>query len=161
MKLEGSCHCGAVRYSVETHHPQPSTRCYCSICRKAGGGGGYGINLGAESKTLAVDGQDNVRVYRAKRIVDGVESLSSHERHFCSLCGCHLWAFNSTWPDHLHPVASSVDSPLPSPVSHRHMMVGSKASWVEVEGAEGEPQFDGYPDRSLAKWHEEHKVVVD
>ena len=34
MKLEGSCHCGAVRFSVESHEPVPFMRCYCSICRK-------------------------------------------------------------------------------------------------------------------------------
>jgi hypothetical protein len=29
-------------------------RCYCSICRKTGGAGGYAINLAAHSKTLQV-----------------------------------------------------------------------------------------------------------
>ena len=45
MKLEGSCHCGAVRFSVETHAPYPFMRCYCSICRKTAGSGGFAINL--------------------------------------------------------------------------------------------------------------------
>ena len=34
MKLNGSCHCGAVKFSVESHTPYPYMRCYCSICRK-------------------------------------------------------------------------------------------------------------------------------
>ncbi|WP_284666611.1 hypothetical protein [Myxococcus sp. SDU36] len=34
MKLEGCCHCRGVRFSVETHHPSPFMRCYCSVCRK-------------------------------------------------------------------------------------------------------------------------------
>ena len=41
MKLEGSCHCGAVRFTMESPAPYPYIRCYCSICRKTGGGGGY------------------------------------------------------------------------------------------------------------------------
>ena len=41
--LEGSCHCGAVRFSVKSHTPQPYMHCYCSICRKTAGGGGYAI----------------------------------------------------------------------------------------------------------------------
>ena len=49
MQLEGSCHCQAVRFSVESHEPYPFMRCYCSICRKTAGGGGYAINLGATS----------------------------------------------------------------------------------------------------------------
>ena len=44
MQLEGSCHCAAVRFSVESHQPVPYLRCYCSICRKTAGTGGFAIN---------------------------------------------------------------------------------------------------------------------
>jgi hypothetical protein len=39
MLLEGSCHCGAVHFSVESEHPYPFNLCYCSICRKTAGAG--------------------------------------------------------------------------------------------------------------------------
>ena len=42
VTLEGSCHCGAVHFTVRSHTPQPYMHCYCSICRKTAGGGGYG-----------------------------------------------------------------------------------------------------------------------
>ena len=45
VRLEGSCRCGAVRFAVASHTPQPYQLCYCSICRKTAGGGGYAINL--------------------------------------------------------------------------------------------------------------------
>lgn len=160
MQLEASCHCGSVRYSVESSHPQPFMRCYCSICRKAGGGGGYGINLAADARSLEVEGQEHIRVYRAMKEVDGERVHSGHERHFCALCGTHLWAFNSAWPQLLHPVASCVDSELPTPVGHVHIMLASKAPWVEVEGVDSDPRFDEYPDISLAQWHEKHGVVA-
>jgi hypothetical protein len=32
MLLEGSCHCGAVRFRVESQESYPFMRCYCSIC---------------------------------------------------------------------------------------------------------------------------------
>jgi hypothetical protein len=35
-----------------------------------------------------------------------------------------------------------------------HCFVGSKASWVEVEGRPHDPRFEHYPDMSLAQWHE-------
>ena len=35
MRLEGSCHCGAVRVSVP-RKPRRLTRCNCSICRRYG-----------------------------------------------------------------------------------------------------------------------------
>ena len=57
MLLEGSCHCGAIRFRVRSVHPYPFNLCYCSICRKTGGGGGYAINLGAEYESLEVEGK--------------------------------------------------------------------------------------------------------
>lgn len=51
MLLKGSCHCGAVRFSVNSLHPYPYMRCYCSICRKTAGGGGYAINLAGDNTT--------------------------------------------------------------------------------------------------------------
>jgi hypothetical protein len=66
MHLEGSCHCGSVRFSVDADAPVPFMRCYCSICRKTAGGGGYAINLGAQTHTMKVKGQRHLGIYRAK-----------------------------------------------------------------------------------------------
>ncbi len=67
MQLEGSCHCGAVRFRVASKHPYPFNRCYCSICRKTAGGGGYAINLGGDYETFEVlAGADNVGIYQAE-----------------------------------------------------------------------------------------------
>jgi len=38
MRLEGSCRCGAIGFSVDSHMPYPYQRCYCSICRKSANG---------------------------------------------------------------------------------------------------------------------------
>ena len=85
MLLEGSCHCRAVRFSVHSAHPYPFNLCYCSICRKTAGGGGFAINLGGERDTLEVTGHEHVRVYHA-RMRDGNETepyQSPSDRHFC------------------------------------------------------------------------------
>ena len=63
MLLEGSCHCGAVHFSVESEHPYPFNLCYCSICRKTAGAGGFAINLGGGFGSLKVDGEEHIRVY--------------------------------------------------------------------------------------------------
>ena len=151
MKLEGSCHCKAVRFTVEAHSPYPFMRCYCSICRKTAGGGGYAINLGADRGTLQVDGEDALAIYCA-RLPDG--SLSTGERNFCRHCGSALWLWDPTWPELVHPQASAIDTPLPVPRQRVHMMLGSKAAWVEPEIRDGDDCFDDYPDMSLAQWHE-------
>jgi hypothetical protein len=151
MQLDGSCHCGSVRFTVESAQPVPFMRCYCSICRKTAGGGGYAINLGADFRTLKVTGKRHLRVYRAT-MDDG--SVSTGHRHFCARCGSALWLWDPTWPELVHPHASAIDTPLPVPPEHVHIMLGSKAPWVEVEEHRSDQRFDEYPDCSLAQWHE-------
>ena len=55
MRLKGSCSCGAVKFSLDSHTPYPYMRCYCSICRKTQGGGGYAINIMGETKSFKVE----------------------------------------------------------------------------------------------------------
>ncbi|RUY00641.1 GFA family protein, partial [Mesorhizobium sp. M7A.F.Ca.US.005.03.2.1] len=57
LLLKGSCRCNAVRFEVESHTPAPFMLCYCSICRKQQGGGGFAINLGADNETLNIRGK--------------------------------------------------------------------------------------------------------
>ena len=156
MRLEGSCHCGAVRFTVESRHPYPFNLCYCSICRKTAGGGGLAINLGADATTLRVEGEEHIRTYRARMIdpASGVETRSSGERRFCGECGSALWLWDPTWPELVHPHASAIDTDLPTPPEHTHLMLASKASWVEPCIREHDRTFDGYPEESIAAWHQ-------
>jgi hypothetical protein len=155
MHLEGSCHCGSVKFAVESDSPVPFMRCYCSICRKTAGAGGFTINLGASTSTMKVRGKRHLRIYRARIAgAKGAKShLSSARRYFCARCGSALWVWDPTWPEFVHPHASAIDTPLPTPPDHVHCLVGSKASWVEIEGGPNDPRFDQFPDMSLAQWH--------
>lgn len=155
MKLEGSCHCRAVRFTLHASSPYPFMRCYCSICRKTAGAGGYAINLGGEKATLKVKGRKDIAVYRALMpdTKSGKNKRSSARRHFCKQCGSPLWVWDPTWPDLVHPHASAIDTALPVPPEHTHMMLGSKASWVEVQTKRKDQRFDEYPLESLADWH--------
>ena len=157
MHLEGSCHCGSVKFSVESSSPVPFMRCYCSICRKTAGGGGYAINLGADANTLKVRGKRYLRKYQAVMREEGQpDRQSSGQRHFCGRCGSALWLWDPTWPELVHPHASAIDTPLPVPSDNAHILLGSKANWVAVEGQRGDPRFEAYPDFSLAEWHARH-----
>ena len=66
QELRGSCHCGTVRFQVLSHAPHPYQLCYCSICRKTAGGGGYAINLSANAASLQVEGREALGVYRRR-----------------------------------------------------------------------------------------------
>ncbi|RUR39177.1 GFA family protein [Vreelandella populi] len=150
MLLEGSCHCQAVTFSVESHHPYPFNLCYCSVCRKTAGGGGFAINLSGTSKTLSVKGDEQISIYRA--VIDGEQSTG--ERHFCKHCATALWVYDPDWPELVHPFASAIDTDLPIPPERTHMMLGSRADWVEVSVQPQDKCFDEYPDESLAEWHQ-------
>ena len=161
--LEGSCRCGAVRFRCDSHTPQPYQRCYCSICRKTAGGGGYAINLGADARTLQVEAGPGVkRVFRAEIMqADGACCLSSAERHFCARCATALWLFSPEWPDLLHPFASAIDSALPTPPASVHLMLRFKPFWVEPQVGVDDAVFDLYPEESIEEWHRRRGLWID
>ena len=161
MHLEGSCHCGAVEFSLTSAHPYPYQRCYCSICRKTQGGGGYAINLGGDAKSLKVKGKDSIAIYHAKMRDDkGHQThISSAKRHFCKRCGSGLWLFSPEWPELIHPFASAIDTSLPIPPEHTHLLLNSKAPWVEVAAGPNDQQFEEFPEESIADWHERLKLT--
>ncbi len=154
MKLEGSCHCGAVRFAVESRTPYPFMRCYCSICRKTAGGGGYAINIMGEAGTLAVQGEDNISVYRVALAKGGDDAaLSPARRHFCRVCGSALWVADPGWPELVHPFASAIDTPLPVPHERVHMMLDFAAPWAEAPETGRDTHFPEYPGESIEDWH--------
>lgn len=161
MLLHGSCHCGAVKFAVESPHPYPFNLCYCSICRKTAGAGGYAINLSANYQTLKVEGERHIRSYRARMAASsgGGAEESVAERKFCGNCGSPLWLWDPRWPDLMHPHASAIDTDLPTPPERTHLMLASKASWVKPCLENGDQTFDGYPDESIAEWHERLGLV--
>ena len=161
MLLEGSCHCGAVRFRVRSRHPYPFNLCYCSICRKTAGGGGYAINLGGDRATLDVEGGERIRIYRARiRAPNAAEPEESPaERHFCGTCASCLWLWDPRWPELVHPFASAIDSPLPRPPERTHLMLASKASWVEPAIGPHDRQFPEYPAEAISEWHERLGLV--
>jgi hypothetical protein len=135
MRLEGSCHCGRVRFRLHAEHPYPFNLCYCSICRKTAGGGS---------------------VYHAvmRDAAGAPAGESPAERHFCRHCASALWVWDPRWPDLVHPFASAIDTELPAPPERTHLMLASKAAWVPVLTEAQDQSFDAYPDESIADWHQ-------
>lgn len=157
MHLDGSCHCGAITFSLEAPSPVPFAHCYCSICRKTAGSGGYGINLGGDYTTLRVRGSKYLSVYQAIIREPGQRARRSPaRRHFCSKCGSPLWLWDPRWPELVHPHASSIDTPLPKPPETVEAALAYAAPWVEVPAGTKHVHYDYWPDESLAEWHQRH-----
>jgi hypothetical protein len=70
--LEGSCHCGAVRWRCDAL-PASATACNCTVCRRYGALWAYGT----EGETINLAGP-------ASAYIRG-DSLAFH---FCATCGC-------------------------------------------------------------------------
>jgi len=152
MKLEGSCHCGSIHFSLESKTPYPYMRCYCSVCRKTTGGGGYAINLMAEAESLEIHDPHRVRkIYQA----EFESGISPAERSFCGTCGSHLWLWDPRWPDLIHPLAAAIDTPLPKTPETVHIMLESKPDWVELPSGDTEICFQVYPELSIEDWHKQ------
>jgi len=112
MELSGSCHCGRVRFRLKSHHPYPFNLCYCSICRKTAGGGGYAINLSGDHATLEVEGEENVCVHRAR--VRDKENGTVRESHGDAVFLANAAArygsgirIGQSWFIHLHPLSTA------------------------------------------------------
>jgi hypothetical protein len=79
-RYQGSCHCGAVRYSVEVDLDKPVTACNCSICGRTGTMLTF---VPAESFKLE-KGEDSLTDYQFNR---------KHIHHlFCKTCGVKSFA---------------------------------------------------------------------
>ena len=84
----GACHCGAVRFEIETDFPEPTT-CDCSLCEK---------------KNALM-----VKVHESKfRLLAGKDSLTEYQFHtktarhyFCKVCGIYPFHRKRVTPDNL------------------------------------------------------------
>jgi len=163
MLIEGSCHCQAVRFRLDSTTPVPYQDCFCSICRKTAGGSGSAGSIMGDKSTMVVEGEEFVGTYRAQ-LPDpqnpGQTRTGALRRCFCTRCGSALWGYNPEWGELVYPVSSAVDTPLPMPKERVHVFVDSKASWVRVPDGAGETCFAEHPEESIAGWHERRGLTV-
>lgn len=161
LTLNGSCRCNAVTFTVASHTPVPYQLCYCSICRKTAGGGGYAINIMGTHESLAVQGRDAIGVFRATIEDDeGACEVSDGQRNFCTRCGTALWLWDENWPDLVHPFASAIDTSLPVAEERTHLMLRFKPAWVEPRVGPHDKTFELYPDQSIEDWHRSRGLWV-
>ena len=92
FKLEGACHCGAVRWTL-TATPKHLTECNCSICRRVGA---LWVHADAADIALSYD-PDNVLRY-----TQGDKTLAMIS---CKHCGCTTHWEPEPRQSPLHPAA--------------------------------------------------------
>jgi hypothetical protein len=86
MSFEGSCHCGAVKFTVDADLPTKAISCNCSICRRKG----LLLSFFPADKFALVAGEGELTSYffNTRKI----------EHRFCKVCGSQPFAFGKN-PD--------------------------------------------------------------
>ncbi|AQA18825.1 aldehyde-activating protein [Halioglobus japonicus] len=75
MIYQGSCHCQAVRFQVETPAAVEIERCNCSVCRKSG----YLHLIVPRSRFTLLAGEEHITTYTFN------SGIAQHT--FCKICG--------------------------------------------------------------------------
>ena len=86
-KYEGSCHCGAVRFEIETDFPE-LTMCDCSICRRKNA---LMVKV-HESQFRLLAGDAQLTEYRF--------NTGTAQHYFCKNCGIYPFHRKRVTPDH-------------------------------------------------------------
>jgi hypothetical protein len=90
ITLDGSCHCGAVKFTAELPNGLASARrCTCSICRMRGA---VAVTGGIDGFKIT-QGADKIATYRFNTRVA--------EHHFCIDCGIYTHHKRRSNPDEL------------------------------------------------------------
>ncbi|KAK0187262.1 Mss4-like protein [Armillaria mellea] len=142
IELKGSCHCGAVKFSLESSTAVPY---------QVGA-----INSGGHSSSLRlIQGKEHIGIYKAVLDRDTPqERIATSERSFCSKCATMLWLYDETWPKLIHPFASAIDTPLEVPKKMVCIKMNSKPDYVRLP--EGDKEiYDDHGPLSLEEWHKE------
>ena len=83
--LQGSCHCGTVKFEVRTA-VVPATRCNCSLCRRKGA---LMTPTFAAGELKILSGEDSLTLYRF--------NTRTAKHYFCKHCG--IYPFHQTRKD--------------------------------------------------------------
>jgi len=163
MKIEGSCYCGAISYSAQSHTPYPYMQCYCNFCRKTAGSGGYGVNIMAQADSLIISHKQDLKFHYGMEHDPNTGELKQNinRRNFCRHCGSPLWAADPRWPQWIYPFATSVDTPLPKPPEIVHIMLDFALPWLNIPSGSEHRHFKRYPDESIEQWHQRFGLYLN
>ena len=126
MRLDGSCTAARVRFRVESHTPYPYMRCYCSICRKTQGGGGYAINIMGDAPTLQGARREARRASTARASRSRATARKRSRRRAgtsAAAAAARCGSSDPRWPEWVYPFASAIDTPLPKPPEEVELML--------------------------------------
>ena len=121
---DGSCLCGAVRFSVAGPLPAPNA-CHCSQCRKQSGH--FWASADVNRDALTLEGAANLTWFQA---------LDKARRGFCATCGSFL-IWEPLGGDTVALAMGAFDTPTGAHLQE-HFFVADKGDYYDI--ADGLPQ---------------------
>lgn len=131
MKLQGGCHCGAIRYEV-VGNAITHALCHCKDCRRHAGAPMVGWTMYPSAAVEITRGAP--KIYKS----------SEHgRRHFCPDCGTGLFYVNDViLPGIIDIQSATYDDPDAVP-ARAHIQVAERIKWMEA--AHTLPTFERFP----------------
>ena len=127
MRLEGGCHCGAMRYRIESE-PICVNGCHCRDCQKPTGSA-FAVNAMIE--------RNRVTVLEGQPVTDGEAGTR------CGHCGVLLWATHPMFGDGILFLRVGTLDQSERMAPDAHFFVRSKHPWIVLP--EAVPAFDTLP----------------
>lgn len=129
--MQGGCHCGAVRYSIEGE-AITSALCHCADCRRHAGAPVVGWAMFPEASVSIIKGATTT-----------YESSEHGRRQFCPACGTGLFYRNSqVLPGIVDVQTATLDDPSLLP-PHAQIQIAERIAWMKE--AHALPEFERYP----------------
>jgi hypothetical protein len=117
MRLQGGCHCGAVRFEAEVQEPPvPALDCNCSVCRMTG----FLHVIVPQGQFELLTGRDDLGSYRF--------GTGEAEHLFCRHCGV-----KSFYQPRSHPKAWSVNANCLDQLPELAVETFDGANWEEAK----------------------------
>jgi len=121
QQVQGSCLCGAVRFTV-TLPTLFCGHCHCSMCRR-NHGAAYVTWFAVPRSQLSIDsGLDQLTRY---------ESSAHGSRSFCAGCGSSLFCVSTRLPEIVDIPLANLDGPIDR-LPESHLYFDDRASWTAV-----------------------------
>lgn len=128
MKVDGGCHCGAIRYQAEVD-PASVGICHCTDCQRLSGSP-WRASVRARAEDVRLSGTPRVYVKTA-------DSGTRRGQAFCPDCGSPLYAFTPDDPQVFNLRLGSVDQRAELP-PQRQIWCDSALPWaLDISGLPG------------------------
>lgn len=127
MKIDGSCHCGAIAYRAEVD-PEKTSICHCKDCQSLSG---------TAFRVVVPVPEERVEIFKGtpKAYIKTADSGNRRVQAFCADCGTHIYATSVGDGPKIYNIRAGTSRQAEQLVPRRQIWKQSALSWL--------PEFAG------------------